>query len=83
MHIKLAYPTIDNLVAQISKLGPHALLYKVDLQRAYRNLRVDPLDYPALGLKWDDKIYVDVALAFGYKGGASFFNYVLTPSHIS
>ena len=25
LHIKLAYPTIDNLVAQISKLGPHAL----------------------------------------------------------
>ena len=72
LHIKLAYPTIDNLVAQISKIGPHALLYKVDLQRAYRNLRVDPLDYPALGLKWDEKIYVDVALAFGFKGGASF-----------
>ena len=35
LHIKLPYPTIDNLVTQISKIGPHALLYKVDLQRAY------------------------------------------------
>ena len=33
---------------------------------------MDPLDYPALGLKWDENIYVDVALAFGFKGGASF-----------
>ena len=72
LHIKLAYPTIDNLVSQISRIGPHALLYKVDLQRAYRNLRVDPLDYPAMGLKWEDRIFVDVALAFGFKGGASF-----------
>ena len=72
LHIKLAYPTIDDLVTQLSKIGPHALLHKVDLQRAYRNLRVDPLDYPALGLTWDGKIYVDVALAFGFKGGASF-----------
>ena len=36
---------------------------------------MDPLDYPALGLTWDGKIYVDVALAFGFKEGASFCQY--------
>ena len=60
LHITLAYPTINNLVTQISKIGLHALLYKVDLRRAYRNLRVDPLDYPVLGLKWEGNTYVDV-----------------------
>ena len=49
LHIKLAYPTIDNLVAQISKLGPHALLYKVDLQRAYR--KSGSFGLPSFGLK--------------------------------
>ena len=33
LHVTLAYPTIDHLVTQISKIGPQALLYKVDLQR--------------------------------------------------
>ena len=51
-------------------MGPSALLYKVDLQRAYRNLRVDPRDYPLLGLKWRDATYYDVAIPFGLKQGA-------------
>ena len=67
---KLRYPTIDNLVERISILGPSARLYKVDLQRAYRNLRVDPRDYPLLGLKWRDATYYDVAIPFGLKQGA-------------
>ena len=67
---KLKYPTIDNLVEKISILGPSAQLYKVDLQRAYRNLRVDPRDYPLLGLKWRDAMYYDVAIPFGLKQGA-------------
>ena len=67
---KLKYPTIDNLVEKISILGPSAQLYKVDLQRAYRNLRVDPRDYPLLGLKWRDATYYDVGIPFGLKQGA-------------
>ena len=72
LHIKLAYLTIDNLVTQISKIGPHALLYKVNLQRAYRNLTMDTLDYQVLGLRWKGKPYMDVLLVFGFKRGASF-----------
>ena len=46
------------------------MLYKVDLQRAYYNLRVDPRDYPLLGLQWRDATYYDVAISFGLKQGA-------------
>ena len=67
---KLKYPTIDNLVERISQIGTSALLYKVDLQRAYCNLRVDPRDYPLLGLQWHDATYYDVAIPFGHKQGA-------------
>ena len=47
------------------------MLYKIDLQRAFRNLRVDPLDYKALGLRWRDVTYVDVGIPFGLKQGAA------------
>ena len=35
----------------------YALLYKVDLERAFRNLRGDPFDYPLLGLQWNTDVY--------------------------
>ena len=53
----LKYPTIDQVVERIKLVGPSALLYKVDLERAFRNLRVDPFDYPLLGLQWNTDIY--------------------------
>ena len=71
MEFQLKYPTIDHIVHKISEVGPDALLYKVDLQRAFRNLRIDPLDYKVLGLMWRNQTFIDVSLAFGFKQGAS------------
>ena len=67
----LKYPTVDDVVAQIRTLGPDALLFKIDLERAFRNLRIDPFDYPLLGLQWQGKRYVDVGLPFGFHTGAA------------
>ena len=67
----LKYPTVDNVVHQIRTLGPCALLFKIDLERAFRNLRIDPFDYPLLGLQWQGKRYVDVGLPFGFRTGAA------------
>ena len=53
------YPTIDQ-VEPIQLIVPTAWLFKVDLEQAFRNLRVDPYDYPLLGLKWYDVTYIDV-----------------------
>ena len=50
-----------------------AMLFKVDLERAFRNLRVDPYAYPLLGFKWNDVTYVDVGVPFGLKTGAAMF----------
>ena len=68
---KLKYPTLDTIVEAISKIGKNALIYKVDLKRAYRNLRSDPRDFSVLGLNWQGKCYVDVSVPFGLKTGAS------------
>ena len=51
--------------------GDDALLFKVDLQRAYRNLRTDPRDLSVLGLQWNPHKYVDISIPFGLKSGAS------------
>ena len=71
MPFTLKYPTIDQVVERIQLLGPSAMLFKVDLERAFHNLGVYPYDYPLLGLKWCDVTYVDVGVAFGLKMGAA------------
>ena len=71
MLFKLKYPTIDLIVQHIKEIGPSAKLFKVDLERAFRNLRVDPYDHPSMGLHWKNDVYVDGGVAFGFKYGAT------------
>ena len=47
------------------------MLYKIDLSRAYRQLRSDPMDWPLLGIEWEGEYYVDLAIPFGLRHGAS------------
>ena len=67
----LKYPTIDHIVQQILTVGDQSLLYKIDLKRAYHNLRTDPRDFPVLGLSGRRARYIDVRIPFGLKTGAS------------
>ena len=71
IEFQLKYPTIDNLICKIKEMGPTALMFKVDLQRAFRNLPMDPADYPVLGLHWQNQTYLDVATAFRFRQGAA------------
>jgi len=67
---KLRLPTADNLADLIKAKGPGCWLYSVDLARAYRQLRSDPLDWPLLGLHWQGSTYIDIAIPFGIRWGA-------------
>ena len=71
IEFKLKYPTIDNVIQKIRVMGSKSLLFKIDLQRAFRNFRIDPGDYHVLGLRWQGMTYVDIALSFGFKQVAS------------
>ena len=51
---ELTIPTVDNITAELKRLGRGALLYKVDISRAFRHVKVDPGDYDLLGLRWND-----------------------------
>ena len=51
--------------------GKGSRLYKVDLSQVYRQLRTCPLDWPLLTVGWDDQVFVDIAVPFGLRHGAS------------
>ena len=47
---KLCYPSVDTFTDRLRQLGRGALMHKIDLSRAFRQLKVDPADYPLLCL---------------------------------
>ena len=66
----LTLPTIDNITNQVKKLGRGCHLYKIDLSRAFRHIKLDPRDYNLLGLKLND-LYIDSCLPFGFRHGSA------------
>ena len=64
-------PTAHDLAQLIIDSGPGAFLWKTDLERAYRQLRSDPLDYPLMGISHRQFFYVDVCPSFGCRGSGA------------
>ena len=71
----LNYPSVDDIVKKIVELGPGSLLYKVDISRAFRQLKVDPGDLDLLGFK-HKSYFIDQSVPFGYRHGSVFFEKV-------
>lgn len=69
--ITYSLPSIWDLTAYLAKLGRGAWIWVADLQRAYRQLRVDPLDSPFLGLQLDGEIYLDLCPSFGCRSSSA------------
>ena len=67
---KLRLPGIDRLCEFILQLGQGCLLYKLDLQRAYRQIPIDPKDYHMLGFRFNNLLYFDTRCPFGLKTSA-------------
>lgn len=61
------YDFTDNLLNT-----PKAFMWKCDLRRAYRQMRLCPLSYPLLGIIHAGKYYIDICPSFGCRtsGGA-------------
>ena len=43
---------MGDITVGLKRLGLGAVLYKVDVNRAFRHVKVDPGDYDLLGLQW-------------------------------
>ena len=71
----LHYPSVDDIVNKLNELGPGSLMFKVDISRAFRQLKVDPGDIDLLGLK-QDAYFIDQSVPFGYRHGSIFFEKV-------
>ena len=72
----LTFPTVDDITDQLKSLGKEALMYKVDISRAFRHIKIDPRDYDLLGLRWRDVMFIDTCLPFGSRHGTQIFTRV-------
>lgn len=65
-----ALPTVSEFVDRVKELGPGSYMSTVDISRAYKNFRSDPLDWPLLCAFWDQHYYCDVTLPFGARASS-------------
>ena len=72
-HFDLKFPSIDHIVEAVLRVDSDPLLFKIDVARAFRNLRIDPRDAVKLGIKWNNAYYVDASAAFGWTHGSAAF----------
>ena len=68
----LKFPSVDDIVERILQITD-PLTFKIDVARAFRNLRVDPVDALKFGLSWRDALYVDSDVGLGWTHGSTAF----------
>ena len=68
---KLKYPTVEDIVNAIEQFDSDVLLSKIDVSRAFCNLRTDPGDFDLLGLSWNGESYLDISIPMGLKTGSA------------
>ena len=68
----LTLPTIDNITNKVKQLGKGCHLYKIDLSRAFRHVKLDPKDYNLLGLSLNG-LYIVSCLPFGFRHASALF----------
>ena len=68
----LTLPSIDTITNKVRQLGKGSHLYKVDIARAFRHIKIDPRDYHLLGLRHEN-YFIDTCLPFGYRHGRAIF----------
>ena len=68
----LTLPSIDTITSTVQKWGRGCLIYKFDISRAFRHIKLDPSDYDLLGIRHNGH-YIDTCLAFGFRSGSALF----------
>ena len=73
----LQYTSVEKVAAAARRLGPGALLAKVDIKSAYRLILVHPDDRPLMGINRNRELYVDAMLPFGLRSTTKIFTAVV------
>ena len=71
-YFTLQYPSVYDITNKLKDLGPGALLFKVEISRAFRQLRIDPADIDLLGIV-HNHLYLDGSVPFRFRLGSGFF----------
>ena len=71
----LSLPTSDDIVDMVQRNrasfpGTNLKMFKIDFSRWYRFLLLDPGVAPFFALRWNGKIFLDLAYSFGNRGAA-------------
>ena len=66
----ISLPTTDDMERAVVQAGRGSFLYKTDLARGYRQLRVDPLDWPRLSFRVESMCFMDICPPFGLRSSA-------------
>ncbi len=69
----MAYVKIDQVVEHLLSLPPGALMAKIDIRHAYRNVPVHPDDRHLLAMQWQNEILIDKVLPFGLRSAPLIF----------
>ena len=77
-YFTLSYPSFDTIIDRVNEIGPGAHICKVDISKAFRQLRVDPNDIDLLGIK-QDSYFLDVSIACGFTNDYGFFQRCTDP----
>ena len=66
----LTLTSVDHITHQIQKLEKGCKIYKIDISRAFRHVKLDPDCYNLTGIHFNS-YFVDTYLAFGYRNGSA------------
>ena len=69
----ISYVGVEEAAREVATVGRGALLAKVDVKSAYRNIPIHPHDRWLLGMQWDGALYIDTALPFGLRSAPIIF----------
>ena len=72
----ISYVKIDQVEKAVLSLPPGALMAKIDVKHAYRNVPVHPDDRHLLAMQWDGEILVDKVLPFGLRSAPFIFTVI-------
>ena len=70
------FDNFDRAVQMVAQLGKWALMAKLDMKSAYCLCPVRKEDWELLGLQWENKIFIDLCLAFGLRPAGNRFNHL-------
>ena len=70
----IKFNNFERAVQKVEQLGKGALMAKLDTESAYHLCPMRNEDWELLGLQWEEKIFIDLCLAFGLRPAGNQFN---------